>query len=68
MTPLLLGQQHQINNGKGRLCIHNGNDAIAMRAAIAIGTTAKMPAHQWQQCNCNKGSNAIAMMARTPAH
>jgi hypothetical protein len=33
---------------QGCLHIHNGNDAIVMRATIAIATMAKMPAHQWQ--------------------
>jgi hypothetical protein len=30
---------------QGRLCINNGNNAIVMRATIAIVTTAKTPAH-----------------------
>ncbi len=29
---------------------------------------AEMPTHQWQQCHCNKGNNAIAMTARMPVH
>jgi hypothetical protein len=30
------------------LCIDNSNNAIVMRATLAIMTMAKMPAHQWQ--------------------
>ncbi len=29
---------------------------------------AKMLAHQWQQRNCNKGNNTIAMTAKAPLH
>jgi hypothetical protein len=53
---------------QGRLRFDNGNGAIVMRATITIATMAKMPTHQWQQLHCNKGKNAIAMLARIPAH
>jgi hypothetical protein len=53
---------------QGCLRINNSRDTIAMRGTIAIATTAKMPVHQRQWRHCNKGNNAIAMMARTPAH
>ncbi len=35
---------------KTRLHISNGNDAIVMRATIAIAIMAKKPAHGWWQC------------------
>jgi hypothetical protein len=50
---MLLAQQQQ-----GCLRIDNGNNAMVMRATIAIATMAKMPAHQQQQCHHNKGNNA----------
>jgi hypothetical protein len=53
---------------QGCLCIDKNNNAIIMRAAIAIVTMAKTPVHQQQQCHHNKGNNTIAMMAKMPAH
>jgi hypothetical protein len=64
---------------QGRLRINNGNKAIVMRATIAIATTGKPPAHQWQQHHHNEGDNASSMTsnegnnagsttAETPAH
>ncbi len=62
-----------------RLHINDGNDAIMMRVTIAIGTTAKMPAHWQQQCHhdkdnhaslttSDKGNNASMMTAEMPLH
>jgi hypothetical protein len=59
--------------------INNGNNVIVMGVTIAIVILAKMPAHQWQWCHCNKGNNASLttsnegndaslIMAETPAH
>jgi hypothetical protein len=64
---------------QGCLCIDNSNNAIAMRATIAIATTAKMPAHQRQRCYhdkgddasltmSNEGNNASLTMVEMPAH
>jgi hypothetical protein len=44
---------------QGRLCIDNGNDAIIIRAKIAIGTMAKTLRID--------GNNAIATWVTTPA-
>jgi hypothetical protein len=41
-----------------RLHIDNGKKTIVRRTMIAIATLAKTLAHQWQQCNHNKGNNA----------
>ena len=38
------------------------------RVTIGIEKMAKMPVHQQQQQNCNKGNNTIVMMARMPVH
>jgi hypothetical protein len=64
-TPLFRGQQRQLNDYAS---LTAGRGAIATRAIIAIATMAKTPVHQWQQCHCNKGNNAIVMMASIPAH
>jgi hypothetical protein len=64
---------------QGHLHIDNGDDNIVMRATIAIGTTAKTPAHQRQWCHhnkdnnassmtSNKGNNASSTMREMPAH
>jgi hypothetical protein len=48
------------------LCkLDHGRDPIAMRATNTIATMAKTLAHQWQQCHCKEGNNAIAMRVRT---
>ncbi len=39
----------------------NGNNAIIMRATIARATTAKKPAHQWQQHQGNVGDDVSSM-------
>jgi hypothetical protein len=41
-----------------RLCINEGKDTIRTRATITTVTTAKMPAHQWQQHHHDEGDNA----------
>jgi hypothetical protein len=46
---------------QGCLCIDNGDDVIITRATIAMATTAKTPAHQWQQRHHNKGNNTSLM-------
>jgi hypothetical protein len=40
------------------LRINKGDNTTIMRATIAIATTAKMPAHQWQWRYHDKGDNA----------
>jgi hypothetical protein len=44
------GNNASLTTAETHLPIDNGNDAIVMRATIAIATMAKMPAHQRQQC------------------
>jgi hypothetical protein len=46
---------------QGCRCIDNGNNAIVIRANIAIATMAKNPAHQWQQCHHNVGDDTSLM-------
>jgi hypothetical protein len=64
---------------QGCLSIGNSNNAIVMRATIAIATTTKTPAHWQQQCHHNKGNNtssttsnegidAILTMVETAEH
>jgi hypothetical protein len=38
--------------------MHNGNNAIVTRSTIAIVTTVKRPAHQWQHLHHDEGNNA----------
>jgi hypothetical protein len=65
-TPLLQGQQRQLNDGKDACTLTMAKNAIAMRATIAIAMTAKTPAHRWQQRLYNKGNNTITARATTP--
>jgi hypothetical protein len=48
---------------QGRLRINSGNNAIIMRATIAIATTAKTPVHQWWRQHQDEGGNASSMMS-----
>jgi hypothetical protein len=60
-TPFLQGQQCQLDD-------YTSLTTAETRAKTAIAMTAKMPAHQRQTYHCNKGNNAIAMMARMAAN
>jgi hypothetical protein len=46
-------------------CLHtnNGNNAIIMRVTISTITTAKMPAHWWQQCHHDEGNNSSSTIS-----